>query len=149
MLGVGYNVGGLSRVGFVDVDGDSEGASLERDNRASVIENSTSRDLVDPVCSTVPMPTTSRFSDGLTKNSSGTKVLIIRRRRPDSLKVVLPSIALSMVMIGWFATPCWVRTIKILLLLRMNICGWDKRHRITSRELGDTGLSIHVCIASH
>ncbi len=114
-----------------------------------MIENSTSRDLVDPVCSTVPMPITSRFSDGLTKNSSGTKVLIIRRRRPDSVKVVLPSIALSMLTIRRFATPCWVRTITMLLLLRMNHVGWDKRHRITSRELGDTAFSIHVCIASH
>ena len=58
---VGRTVGPLN-VGLDDVDGDADGASLGSDSRVSVIENSTSRDMVDPVWNNVP-----RFSEGFAK----------------------------------------------------------------------------------
>jgi hypothetical protein len=146
----GDRVGGLSTVGFVDVDGGSDGASLGWGNRASVTKNSTSRDLVVPVRSIVPIPITIRLCDGFMKNCSGTTVVILRLRRPDFMKEVeVPYIGSSMLMIGRLGTPCWVRTTIILPFLRMNPTGWDKRHSAISRELGDTGFSIHVSLSSH
>ena len=63
---VGRTVGPLD-VGLDDVDGDADGASLGSDNRVIVIENSTSRDMLDPVCNNMPIPFTSRFFEGFAK----------------------------------------------------------------------------------